>query len=482
MAADRGVGPVEDRAGLEQALGGPEHLLHHPQLLVSQGDVHGCQGGVGSQHPDAVEAFLVARLVAIDRDRTPLDPQVAPEAPVGDEAPGALPVQPALQTGQDPVARRGVLARLGRIAAHDVATRPVSARRNRDVLDLQLHRVRALADNLDGLERRAVGENRVPDLLRPTRAGAEDVLPAPRLDRGDHVPGDHPGVGHKAHRADPEALLQAGRHQVQRRHVGGVAGPHLAAHRHPVAVEHHPQNHLPAVAATVLALAVPAQALAALAGEVQRRGVEEHEIEIGEQVAPPVEQGLLDPVLDAPLEALAGLAVAKRLAEPAHRSVELVQFQRLRAFDLPAPPPLQGAAVRAGDHEAVQDGEEHGALDVEAEVPSRKQGAHRPAASALAPQALEDQGGADDHDFRVRPVPRVVLGQDDEGLGEAGGGGRQPVDGSGRGEPVEPSDGGDDGLPDLFALAAVLDDLEVLVLAGGLEAKEHGGLPVCTTP
>ena len=54
---------------------------------------------------------------------------------------------------------------------------------------------------------------------------------------------------------------------------------------------------------------------------------------------------------------------------------------------------------------------------------------------------------------------------------------RELVDGAAGGEPVEPAERGDDGLPDPFALAAVLDDLEVLVRSGPLDTDEHGGAP-----
>ena len=49
----------------------------------------------------------------------------------------------------------------------------------------------------------------------------------------------------------------------------------------------------------VLAEASLAEVLATLALEVDRRGVEEHQLEPGEQVPPVGEQALLDPVLGA---------------------------------------------------------------------------------------------------------------------------------------------------------------------------------------
>src|SRR5262249_16030121 len=57
---------------------------------------------------------------------------------------------------------------------------------------------------------------------------------------------------------------------------GGVARPHLRAHRPPVAIEQHREDHLPQVRPMVLAVAVPAQRLPASVLEVQAGGVHEH--------------------------------------------------------------------------------------------------------------------------------------------------------------------------------------------------------------
>ena len=111
------------------------------------------------------------------------------------------------------------------------------------------------------------------------------------------------------------STLQALSHPVERGDVG-VARPHLAAHRDTVPVNHHPQHHLFAIAAVVLALAVLAEGVATVAGEEQRGGVEEHQVERAEQVAALSEQLLLDEVFDAPRRWRIGLAFAERLADP----------------------------------------------------------------------------------------------------------------------------------------------------------------------
>ena len=78
----------------------------------------------------------------------------------------------------------------------------------------------------------------------------------------------------------------------------------------------------------VLALAVLAEGVATVSGEEQRGGVEEHQVERAEQVAASSEQLLLDEVFDAPRRGGIGLAFTERLAEPAHRAVQMLQLER----------------------------------------------------------------------------------------------------------------------------------------------------------
>ena len=124
----------------------------------------------------------------------------------------------------------------------------------------------------------------------------------------------------------------------------------------------------------------------------------------------------------------------------------------------------------------MEHGHEHRPLDVEPVPAAGEQRPDRVPASGLPPQALEDQGRADGGDPGVR-LRAGAFGKDHQALGEAGAGAQELVDGAGGGEPVAPAERGDDGLPDPFALAAVLDDLEVLVRSGPLDADEHGGAP-----
>ena len=97
-------------------------------------------------------------------------------------------------------------------------------------------------------------------------------------------------------RADAEPLPQPVHHRNQRLHVGNVARPQLAADRSPPAVENRGHHHLLAVRAMVLAMAVLAQLRPTFALEVDRRRVEEHQLQVTEQVPPTIEEGLLESV------------------------------------------------------------------------------------------------------------------------------------------------------------------------------------------
>ncbi len=166
--------------------------------------------------------------------------------------------------------------------------------------------------------------------LRP-HPGSQDVLPTPLvlLQGFDRLLADHAPVGHDADPADAEATPQAIGDRDQRRHVGGVAGPQLAADRPPLAVEHGPDDHLVQVRAVVLAVAPLADVLAAVALEGDRGGIEEHQLESAEEVPPVGEQPLFDPVLGTAgcERCLAHLLVlGQLLSEPGHGPVQVMEL------------------------------------------------------------------------------------------------------------------------------------------------------------
>ena len=75
----------------------------------------------------------------------------------------------------------------------------------------------------------------------------------------------------------------------------------------------------------------------------------------------------------------------------------------------------------------------------------------------------------------VRPCVEVKLL-----AGEPSRGAQELVDGAGGGEFVEPTEGSDDGLLDVFSFAAVFRDLKILIRADFLDADEHEASPVLT--
>src|SRR5215207_312890 len=123
----------------------------------------------------------------------------------------------------------------------------------------------------------------------------------------------------------------------------------------------------------VLAEAPLADVLTTFALEVDRRGVEEDQLQIAEEVPAVVEDPLLDPVLEAAgcerrLARL--LVVGQLLTEPGHGPVEVMELQGVTPLDLVVLLPLVGGPVAARGEEAMQDGQEDRPLDIEFEAAS----------------------------------------------------------------------------------------------------------------
>ena len=147
--------------------------------------------------------------------------------------------------------------------------------------------------------RLGIVEDDLVHLLGGALAHTQDVFEAALLEVGDGLGTDHAAVGHDADPADSKALAQPVDHRNERDHVGGVARPHLRAHRPAVLIHDDADHHLVEVRPVVLGMTALAECVAAAALEVQRRGVHEHHRELAEQVALARKQPLLDEVLDA---------------------------------------------------------------------------------------------------------------------------------------------------------------------------------------
>src|SRR5664279_239984 len=226
----------------------------------------------------------------------------------------------------------------------------------------------------------------------------------------------------------------------------------------------------------VLAEAAPADVLPALALEVDRGGVEENELEIGEEVAAVGEEVLLDPVFDAPRcerRLVLLLIFGQLFTKPSHGAVEVVELEFVASFDRVVRLPLVGGAVAAGGEEAMEHGEEDGALDVELIAASLEKLRDHPLTPGLAPEPLENEGRPDAACGDDRDLSLGERREEPDRLGETRARDQEGVELPGLLELIEPPQRGDDALPWSSILPAVLDDLEVGPCAGRLGAEKH---------
>ena len=142
-------------------------------------------------------------------------------------------------------------------------------------------------------------------------------------------------------------------------------------------------------------------------------------------------------------------------------------------------PPV-GGAVAAGGQQAVQHGEEDRALDGELEAALAQELFEHGGTAGLAPEALEDEYGAQAEGAHGGQLPALVRRQHEELVGEACPGAEQAIDGAPFLEFVEAAEGGEDGLLGAAIAPVVFDELEVGAGAGLLGAEEHGALRVKT--
>src|SRR3954469_7829745 len=257
--------------------------------------------------------------------------------------------------------------------------------------------------------------------------------------------------------------------------TSAVLPGHISEHPAP-GIDHHAHDHLHQVGAVVLRVAALAEALPARAGERQRGRVEEHHREFAEQVTPARKQVLLDAVLDGARgkRGRAALLVGwQLLAEPGHGAVELVQPEPVRARDVVVGEPLLAGPVRARDHDPVQHGGEHGALEGELEGAPAQQILDDGATAGLFPQPAEQERGPDARAGEPIGVAGVELREDHGALGVAGDGAGEALEGAGGGDGLLASEVLDDALLGAAALAHGLDEIEVGVAVDALLADEH---------
>src|ERR1019366_10018364 len=217
--------------------------------------------------------------------------------------------------------------------------------------------------------------------------------------------------------------------------------------------------------------------------EVDRGGVEEHELKVSEEVAAVGEQVLFDAVLGAARRErrLTRLLVAGQLlAEPGHGPVQVMELQGVAACDRVVGLPLVGGAVAAWVDEAMQDGEEDGPFDVELEAAFRQQLPDDPLAPGLLPEPLEDEDRPDVPGGDGGELALGVCRHDQDVAAQSCAREREAIELPGLLELIESPQGGDDLFTGLTVFPAVLNDLEVGAWSGGLGTEEHGALVVET--
>ena len=247
-----------------------------------------------------------------------------------------------------------------------------------------------------------------------------------------------------------------------------------------VAVDDEAEDHLLEIGAIVLGIAVLAKRLAALAVERQAGGVHEHRGEVGKEIAAQVEQRLLDLVFHAARRERFGRLLRNLLAEPGHGAVEVMQLEPIGARDVVVLHPRRAVAIRARDQQAVQRGDEHGALDRKPEPALLQQIIENHADPQSLPDSAKQHRPADPLRRNRQCRSSVLVERADEQhlIGELCARSDQRGECSGGGQFIGAAEIGDDLLADGCSIALVLDDLHVAALAGLLQAEEHGGSPI----
>ena len=220
--------------------------------------------------------------------------------------------------------------------------------------------------------------------------------------------------------------------------------------------------------------------LAAGALEIEAGRVHEHQIERAEEIAPPREQLLLDDVLQAARRKRRGpvlLVFGQLFAEPGHRPIEMMQVEALDALDPVILPPAVRRPIRAAGEQAVQNGEEHRALQREIMLAGAGEVFDDFPAAGLLPQSFERQRRPD-APRRTRRRLAGGDGVDDDRLGgEARARAQQPLQLPALAQILDAAERGDDLLAHCRALAPAFDDLQIGAAAGGLLAEIHGTEP-----
>jgi hypothetical protein len=263
--------------------------------------------------------------------------------------------------------------------------------------------------------------------------------------------------------------------------IGCVARPHLAAHRVPLVVKDYTHNHLPEIRPVILGVAVISDGFAAFTLEVDGSGIKENTVQAREQIPSGGKQFFFDDIFRASWGKGRAVALIRDLfSKKAHGPVQMMQLEILAAAHNQIPLPLITATVRARDKEPVQNRQKDGPFDIELELATLQKASNSPSDLQIPPQALEDQGRANRVCLRLN---KAFTGEDHQGgLGEPGYGTNQTFDVTLLLELFKPTQSCNNPLNRLFTFPAVLDDLQVLILACFFNSGEHGESPLFDTP
>ena len=220
----------------------------------------------------------------------------------------------------------------------------------------------------------------------------------------------------------------------------------------------------------------PPERLATLAVEVEGGGIEEHQVQVVEQIASSREQPLLHQVLDRPRRPGASLLVGQFLTQPGDRPVQVVQIDAVEPAKPVALQPLVAGPVGAGDAQPVQHAGEDCPLHRELKLALCQQPFDDRLAAGLTPETVEDQRRPEAPAVDHQPIAIAQGGQHQRGFAQAGAGLQELVELAGAEPILRPPQRGDDILPDGAAIAAALDDLQVAAFTNELAAEEHAGL------
>ena len=120
--------------------------------------------------------------------------------------------------------------------------------------------------------------------------------------------------------------------------------------------------------------------------------------------------------------------IGQFFAQPAHRTIQLMQLQAVGANDVIGLQPFPAGTIRAGDHEPMQHAGKHRALERKAEATPLGQLLDHLAAAGLLPQTTEDHRRADAQRRTGFQRSCLQAGDQEGGLGEPGAGAQQCVE------------------------------------------------------